>query len=57
VFFSTFKVLGIRVVHRTYKKKGQTRHCYAPVHSFDPVFSPTPLTRDEVEAKLLARRS
>lgn len=48
-FAGTFKLGGIRWVVRKYWRNGEERYCYAPNHSYEPVFSKTPLTKEQIK--------
>lgn len=50
VHMQVFKLEGIWWEHRKYCRNGEWRHCYAPKHSYDPIFSKKPLNVTDIKA-------
>ena len=47
-FVSTFKLDGRRWRVRTYKSNGVKKYCYVPDKGYDPIFTSSPLTNEEL---------
>ena len=47
-FVSTFKLDGRRWRVRTYKSNGVKKYCYVPDRGYDPIFTSSPLTNEEL---------
>ncbi len=48
-FGGTFKFGGIRWIVRHYWRNGEKRYCYAPEHSYEPIFSKTSMTLHDIK--------